>query len=89
MLVALVAAPLVAPIVKPAVGPAVAVLVTLLPALFAVLAAPEYSGGRGGNFFTIFIKNYMLLCRVVASFPPGNHRVLSAGESSRTGVRFH
>ena len=33
----------------------------------------EYSGGRGGNFFIIFIKNYMLLCRVVASFPPGNH----------------
>lgn len=49
------------------------VVVTSLPALSAVLAAPEYSGGRGGNFFIIFIKNYMLLCRVVASFPPGNH----------------
>ena len=75
MLVALVvgAVLVVAPLIEPLVEPVIALLFTLLPALFAVLAAPEYSGGRGGNFFIIFIKNYMLLCRVVASFPPGNH----------------
>ena len=81
MLVALVAAPLIAPVVEPVVEPVVALLFTLLPALFAVLAAPEYSGGSGGNFFTIFIKNYMLLCRVFVSFPPGNHH--------GKGGRFH
>ena len=75
MLVALVvgAVLVVAPLIEPLAEPVIALLVTLLPALSAVLAAPEYPGGRVGNFFTIFNKNYMLLFRVAASFPPGNH----------------
>ena len=71
--VALLVALVVGALIEPMAEPVIALMFTLLPELSAVLAAPEYSGGRGGNFFIIFIKNYMLLFRVVTSFPPGNH----------------